>query len=137
MVELLVLYCTVLYRVQYLHFKPRMSGSKRKSSGDVAGTAKKCQVRTMETKVKTIERVERGEKMGDITRSYNMNRSTISTILKNKDKIMEHVKSAVPMMSTIVPKKCGKVMEEMEKLVWMQDQHQCRAAQLSADPRGS
>ena len=27
---------------------------------------------------------------------YNMNHSTISTILKKKDKIMEHVKSAVP-----------------------------------------
>ena len=56
--------------------------------------------------------------------SYNMNRSTIGKILKNK--IMEHVKSAVPTMSTIISKKCGKVMEEMEKLlsVWRQDQHQ-------------
>ena len=49
-------------------------------------------------------------------------------ILKNKDKIMEHVQSAVPMMSTILSKKCGKVMEKMEKLlsVWMQNQHQHR-----------
>ena len=35
-----------------------MSGSKRKSSGDVAGTAKKRHAITMETKVKIIERVE-------------------------------------------------------------------------------
>ena len=104
-----------------------MSGSKRKSSSDVAGTAKKHQGITMETKVKIIERVERGGKMIDIARSYNMNSSTISTLLKNKDKIMEHVKSAVLMTSTIISKKHGKVMEEMEKLlsVWMQDQHQC------------
>ena len=56
----------------------------------------------------------------------NVNRSTISTILKNEDKIVEHVKSAGSMMLTIILKKCGKVMEEMEKLlsVWMQDQHQ-------------
>ncbi|XP_021573038.1 tigger transposable element-derived protein 1 [Carlito syrichta] len=103
-----------------------MSRSKRKSD-DVAGTAKKRQAITMETKVKIIERVERGEKMVDVARSYNMNRSTICTILKNKDKIMEHMKSAVP-MSTIISKKRGKVMEEMEKLlsVWMQDQHQRR-----------
>ena len=40
-----------------------MSGSKHKTSGDVAGTAKKNQAITMETKVKIIERVERGEKM--------------------------------------------------------------------------
>ena len=64
--------------------------------------------------------------MADIAHSHNMNRSTISPILKNKDKIMEHVKSAVPMMSTIISKKRGNVMEEVEKLasVWMQDQHQ-------------
>ncbi|KAJ8791198.1 hypothetical protein J1605_020761 [Eschrichtius robustus] len=66
-----------------------MSGSKHKNSGDVAGTAKKHQVITMETEVKTIERVEQGEKMVDVVRSYNMNRSTIGPILKNKDKITE------------------------------------------------
>ena len=104
-----------------------MSGSKPKSSGDVAGATKKSQVIRMETKVKIIERVEQGEKMVDIAHSYNTNRSTISTILKNKDKI-GHVKSAVPKMSTIILKKRGKVMEEMEKLlsVRMQDQHQRR-----------
>ena len=87
-----------------------MSESKRKSSSHVAGTAKKHQAITMETKEKIIERVERGKKM----------------VVKNKDKIMEHVKSAVPMMSTIISKKRGKVMEEMQKLlsVRMQDQHQ-------------
>ena len=53
--------------------------------------------------------------MVDVAHSYNMNGSTISTILKNKDKIMEHVKSALQMMLTIRAKKHGKVMEEMEK----------------------
>ena len=38
-----------------------MSGKKRKSSTDRAGTAKKRQAITMETKVKIIERVERQE----------------------------------------------------------------------------
>ena len=82
----------------------------------------------METKVKIVERVERGKKIVDVACFYNMNHSTIGTILKNKDKIMEHVKSAVPIMLTIVLMKCTKVMEEMEKLlsVWMQDQHQHR-----------
>ena len=75
--------------------------------------------------MKIIERVERGEKMTDISCSYNMNCLTISTILRNKDKIMEQMKSAVLMMSTIISKHT-KVMEEMEKLfsVWTQDQHQ-------------
>ena len=69
--------------------------NKHKSSSDVAGTAKKCQAITMETKVKIIVIVEQGEKMVDVTHSYNMNLSAISMILKNKDKIMEHVTSAV------------------------------------------
>ena len=38
-----------------------MSGSKLKSSSDVAGTAKKHQAIMMETKVKIIERVEQQE----------------------------------------------------------------------------
>ena len=103
-----------------------MSGNKHKSSCDVAGTAKKCQAIMVETKVKIIEGVEQGEKMVDIACSYNLNHSIISTILKNKDKIMEHVKSVVLTMSTIISKKSGKVMEEMEKLLsaWIQDQHQ-------------
>ena len=133
-----VQYCIDI--VQHLYFKPRMPGSKHKNSGDVAGTAKKRQVITMETKVKIIERVQRGEKMVDIACSYNMNRSTIGTILKNKDKTMKYVKSAVPVMLTVIPKKRGKVMEEMEKLlsVWMQDWHQYRVpAQLNADSRES
>ena len=40
-----------------------MSRSRHKSSGDVAGPAKKHQAITMETKVKIIERVGQGEKM--------------------------------------------------------------------------
>ena len=49
-----------------------MSRSKHKSSGDIAGTAKKHQAITMETKVKITERVEQGEKLVDVTRSYNI-----------------------------------------------------------------
>ena len=55
-----VLLCTLLCTVvQYLYSKPRMYRNKSKS--DIAGTAKKCQVITMETKVKIIERVEQKE----------------------------------------------------------------------------
>ena len=39
-----------------------MSGKKPKSSSDVAGTAKKCQVTMMETKVNIIERVLRAKR---------------------------------------------------------------------------
>ena len=84
-----------------------MSGSKSKSGSDVAGTTKKCQATMMETIVNTIERVLRGEMLVDIARSHES--STIGRILKNKDKTMEHVTSAVLMMLTIISKKQGKV----------------------------
>ena len=44
--------------MQYLYFKSRVPGSKHKSNSDVTGTAKKCQMITMEIKEKIIERVE-------------------------------------------------------------------------------
>ena len=53
--------------------------------------AKKCHATMMETNMKIAERVGQGEKVVDVTHSYNMNCSASSTILKNKDKMMEHV----------------------------------------------
>ena len=53
--------------------------------------------------------------MVDVSHSYNVNCLTLSTILKNKDK-MKHVNSVVPMILTILSKKHGRVMERMEKL---------------------
>lgn len=87
----------------------------RKSCGDVVGTARKRKAVTMEIKVKTIEILDQSDKMVNITHSYNVNGST--TILKNKNKITEPVKSAVPVKSTTISTKCGKVTEEMEGIL--------------------
>ena len=67
--------------------------------------------------MKIIGRAEGGEKMVDVAHSYDINCSTTGTILKNKGEIMEHMKSAMLMMLTIISKKCGTVMEEMQKLL--------------------
>ena len=48
-------YAFVCFTVQYLYFKHRMSRSKHKSNGDIAGTSKKLQVKMMKTKVKIID----------------------------------------------------------------------------------
>ena len=66
-----------------------MSGSKQKNSSDVAGTAKKHQEITMETKMKIIEKVEQGEKMADIAHSYNMNYLTRHDSKKQKQDEMK------------------------------------------------
>ena len=78
--------CTVLHRVQYFYFKPRMSRSKGKSSSDTAGIAKHTHTHThqeikMETKVKIIERVK---KDGRCHSTIYMNYPTISMSLKNR-----------------------------------------------------
>ena len=57
------------------------------------------------------------EKMVDIPCSYSMTHLNIGKILANKEKIMETVKSAVPMISIIMAKKWREMMEEMEKLL--------------------
>lgn len=100
-----------------------MSGVKRKGNSEANGNAKKRQAITLEVKMDIIKRLERGERMSDVARKFNMNRSTVGTILKNKEKIVEHVKFPVPMQSTIITKRRGKVIEEMEKLlsVWIED----------------
>ena len=49
-------YFTAYYCIEDTIFKPMMYVSKWKSSSDVAGTAKKGQAITMETKVKIMER---------------------------------------------------------------------------------
>lgn len=55
--------------------------------------------------------------MSDVSQSYNLNCSTITITIKNKDKTVEHVRSFVTMISTIISKKCQKVVEEIERLL--------------------
>ncbi|XP_067932973.1 tigger transposable element-derived protein 1-like [Watersipora subatra] len=104
-----------------------MVGEKRKASSE-SDSAKKRQAISFERKVSIIKQLDAGEKMVSVARAYNLNRSTVGTIYKQKDCIMEHVKGAVPMQSTIISKKRGKIIEEMEKLltIWLDDQQRRR-----------
>lgn len=106
------------------------SGGKRKSAGgDGGNTAKKRNVISIENKKDMILRYENGETLSSIARRYGMNRSTIGTILKQKEKIKEFVQSAGPLKSAMMTKRRGRVLEEMERLLamWIEDQHQRRA----------
>lgn len=96
------------------------------SSGDVEGAARKCKAITRETKIKIIKRMDQGKKMVDVAHSYYVTRSSSGTVLKNKDKIMGHVKSAVPMKSTIMSKECGRAIEEMEELLCLLMQNKAK-----------
>uniref|UniRef100_A0A0L8HM00 AAA+ ATPase domain-containing protein n=1 Tax=Octopus bimaculoides TaxID=37653 RepID=A0A0L8HM00_OCTBM len=53
---------------------------------------------TLEDKLAMTKRHEKGEKVVAIARSFGMSRTTVSTIVHNKDKILVHVKSEAPKM---------------------------------------
>lgn len=66
----------------------------------------------------------------NVAHLFNMSNSTICTIYKKKERIKEHVKSAVIIQSTTITKRRGKLIEEMEKLVgmWMERHRKKRTA---------
>ncbi|XP_067129269.1 tigger transposable element-derived protein 1-like [Centruroides vittatus] len=73
-----------------------------------------------------IKLSENGESFASIGRLYDVNRSTICSILKNKSKIKEYVQNCGNISSKIVSKRYGIVMDEMERSSssWVDDQHQ-------------
>ncbi|XP_068198681.1 tigger transposable element-derived protein 1-like [Antennarius striatus] len=88
-----------------------------------ASSRKQRKAISLEMKVAIIKLLDNGERIVDVARAYGMNRSTIATIYKGRDRIMEHVKSAVPMSSTIISKRRGKCIDKMEKLLAMWIEH--------------
>lgn len=75
-----------------------------------------------------IRRSEKGETSAAIGRALGLNRSTIGTIIKDKERIVEHVKIAAPVKSMIITKQSC-VLSEMEKrlLMWIEDRNRQRA----------
>ncbi|XP_051789736.1 tigger transposable element-derived protein 1-like [Erpetoichthys calabaricus] len=62
----------------------------------------------------------------NISHALSLSRSTAATIIKDKDRILEHVKGSAPMKSTMITKHRSGIMIEMERLLilWLEDQHQ-------------
>uniref|UniRef100_S4RF28 HTH CENPB-type domain-containing protein n=1 Tax=Petromyzon marinus TaxID=7757 RepID=S4RF28_PETMA len=98
---------------------------------DVGSTRRRRTIITMEMKMDIIRRSEKGETSAAIGRALGLNRSTIGTIIKDKERIVEHVKIAAPVKSIIITKQSG-VLSEMEKrlLMWIEDRNR-RCAPVS------
>lgn len=81
---------------------------------------------SIESKLSIIRRSESGESFASIGRSLEVSRSTICSIVKNKNKIEEYVQKCGNISSKIVSKRHGVVMDRMEKSLTMriEDQHQ-------------
>ncbi|KHJ39827.1 hypothetical protein D918_10140, partial [Trichuris suis] len=71
--ELLELQSNVELKPRLAYLKPRMPGVKHKGGDDIAQRAKKRRALTIGTK---MDIVERGERIADVGRAHNLNRST-------------------------------------------------------------
>ncbi|GIX71228.1 HTH CENPB-type domain-containing protein [Caerostris darwini] len=75
---------------------------------------------TIETKKEIIEKFERGAKQINLSKEYNLSRSTLATIIKRAD---YYKKLDVAKGVTVLSPRRNKVIEEMEKLLllWIND----------------
>ncbi|GAB1610688.1 tigger transposable element-derived protein 1-like, partial [Argonauta hians] len=82
----------------------------------------------LDTKMKAIKMHEGGGRVNDIARELRLTHSTISTIIKDKERILEAVKGSAPMKSTVITKQRTGPFHEMEKLLstWIESQIQKR-----------
>ncbi|XP_014774300.1 uncharacterized protein LOC106872008 isoform X1 [Octopus bimaculoides] len=93
---------------------------KRKMLSSIDAPAKKPRKAIdLDCKMKIIRQYEGGKKVNTIARDLKLSHSTVSTILKGKERIREAVKSSVPMKSTILTKQRQGPIHEMEKLLFM------------------
>lgn len=99
--------------------------SKRKISYD-GSESKKRKTITLQEKVNIIKRNEKGEKASVISCALGFSRTTVSTILKDVERIMSHVKRATPMNSTVISEQRSILVVGMEKLLmlWIEDNNQ-------------
>uniref|UniRef100_A0A3Q1EIV1 HTH CENPB-type domain-containing protein n=1 Tax=Acanthochromis polyacanthus TaxID=80966 RepID=A0A3Q1EIV1_9TELE len=99
---------------------------KRKSDFSGGSASKKRKAISMEVKLDIIKRSEKGERPTNIGRLLGLNRTTVSTIIGDKKRILEHVRRSAPMKSTVITKKRSGLILEMERLLvlWLEDQQQ-------------
>uniref|UniRef100_A0A3P8V795 Uncharacterized LOC103391887 n=1 Tax=Cynoglossus semilaevis TaxID=244447 RepID=A0A3P8V795_CYNSE len=101
---------------------------KRKSDSSEGIYLKKRKAISMEVKLDIITRSEKGETPTNIGRVLGLSRTTVSTIICDKKRILEHVKGSPPMKSTVITKQRSGLIVEMERLLmlWLEDQRQRR-----------
>ena len=97
-------------------------GPKRKSTSPAGTPSKKRKAINLEIKSKVVKLYEGGQKMSTIARDLSLSHSTVSTIVKNKEKIMSAIKSSTSMNSTVITKQREGPISEMEKLLnlWLE-----------------
>lgn len=102
--------------------------TKRPSVSPASGEKKRRKAITLEMKLKIIAQHEGGKPVMVISRELGLSQSTISTILKDKKRISDAVKSSASVKSTVITKKRAGPIDDMEKLLveWIEEQIQNR-----------
>ena len=104
------------------------SKKKKDSPGSSTGTVMKRKAISMEVKSEIIKRHEEGESCASIGRKMELARTTVVTIVKDRERILNHIKGSTPMSSTCITKQRSQLIIEMERLLvlWLDDQRQRR-----------
>nr|XP_020665086.1 tigger transposable element-derived protein 1 [Pogona vitticeps]XP_020665087.1 tigger transposable element-derived protein 1 [Pogona vitticeps] len=98
--------------------------AKRKNMTSPRGSTKiRRKAIDLEMKMKIINEYEAGKKVKEIARDLELAHSTVSTILKDKNRVKEAVKASVGFKAIITRQRKG-LIHEMEKLlaIWFDDQ---------------
>ena len=79
----------------------------------------------MEDKLNMIKRYEKGEKVSMIARVLGLPRSTVSTIIHDRQRILAYVTGKAPSAKTaVISVKRGQIFDEMERLLTLWIEHQ-------------
>nr|XP_033811880.1 CENPB DNA-binding domain-containing protein 1-like [Geotrypetes seraphini] len=78
----------------------------------------------LDTKMMIIKQYKGGKKVNAIACDIKLSHFTVSTIMKDKNRICEAVKGSAPLRSTVITKQRTGPIHEMENLlnIWMEDQ---------------
>lgn len=81
---------------------------------------------TLDSKIKMIKLSDEGLNQAEIGRRLGFPRTTVHTVIKSRQKILDEVRSATPVNTTIIRKKDG-LVADMERLlmVWIDYQASC------------
>jgi hypothetical protein len=101
-------------------------GGRGQSVADTSQHMRKRSKIDLETKMKMITKYENGQSLSAISRELCLSVSTVNTIVKDADRIKEHVRGSAPMKSTIITKQRSRAIYETENLltIWIKDQIQ-------------
>uniref|UniRef100_K7GEK8 HTH CENPB-type domain-containing protein n=1 Tax=Pelodiscus sinensis TaxID=13735 RepID=K7GEK8_PELSI len=93
-------------------------------ASDKGGEKRKRKTIDLEQKIAIARQYEGGQTVSFMSRKLGLSKSTVSTIIKDSDRIREAVKRSAPMKSKILTKQRAGPILEMEKLLvlWMEDQ---------------